>query len=228
MQVFTWIYMSFAIIALVIWGVVFGVSQSVLTLQIAGGILAIALFMNTGLLVVLLVKQKRLLRLMEETAQLHAATQLPNRIVSLHTLNAQIRAAQRHGYPIGVMIIDIDDFKDINNRFGLAGGDVILKQAAEVIRKECRESDLVGHFTGDRFIVASPHSDREGSISLAQRIHRAFSQGTFVSRGGQTTLTVCIGIAASPPHAMDADELVHQASTSLRSAKKQGKNRMVC
>ena len=228
MQVLAWIYLFFAIGALIFWSVALFISPSILLLQIAGGVLWLALLLTGGYLAILLMERKRLLRTLEETSHLHFATQLPNRQTSLHTLSGQIKSAARHGHPIGVMIIDIDDFKDINDRFGLTGGDIILKQVAEAVRAECRESDLVGHFAGDRFIVASPHSNLEGTLALARRIHRTLTLSKFAAKGGQTSISASIGVTASPPNPPDGDELTRLAGASLRAAKKQGKGRIVC
>ncbi|GEM_PF-6797011 len=228
MHVIAWIYVSLAVIALTISGVILFSTQSILTVQIASGVLWVALLLNAGYLVFLSLERKRLLRTIDETSQLHFATQLPNRQASLHSLHGLIKSATRHGHAMGVMIIDIDDFKEINDRFGLSGGDIILKQVAEAIRAECRESDLVGHFTGDRFLVASPHSNQEGTLALARRIHRTLTLGKFASKGGQTNISASIGVAASPPQQMDGDELVRSAGAALRAAKKQGKSRIMC
>ncbi len=141
-------------------------------------------------------------------------------------LELEIKRSLRHPYPISLIILDVDDFKEHNDRLGHSAGDSILHRVGEAVRSNIREIDLAARYGGDEFAVVLPYSDCEGTLSVAQRIQQAI-QGLEISRAagqGPNTLSVSMGIAVYPEDATTAEDIVKKADQMLYQAKKNGKN----
>jgi two-component system cell cycle response regulator len=143
-------------------------------------------------------------------------------------LDLEIKKSLRQRYPITLIMMDIDNFKAYNDAYGHPIGDVILQELAQVLRKSVREVDLVARYGGDEFAVVLPYSDGEGGVRVAQRIDKAIRSCGFSpkipARG--TQLTVSMGVASYPEHAVHVDELIHTADQKLYGAKTKGRNQI--
>jgi len=141
-------------------------------------------------------------------------------------LDLEIKRALRHGYPISLIKLDVDDFKKHNARFGRPLGNLILREVAEVLRDSMREIDLGGRYGADEFAIVLPYANREGAIQVADRIlnamqHHKFTPGLSLSA---EKITVCMGIAECPSDAQTAEEILEKADRRLFQVKKNGKN----
>ncbi|GAA5234165.1 diguanylate cyclase [Verticiella sediminum] len=154
-------------------------------------------------------------------------TQLLNRRFLSSVLTREIALANRTHCPFAVMMVDIDHFKRINDRYGHDGGDAILRQAADVLQTACRASDYIFRYGGEEFLLLLVDTDREGLAIAAERVRLSFVERVFrVKEGMRLPITVSIGAALFDGHP-DPQRLVTRADQALYSAKHAGRNRHV-
>jgi diguanylate cyclase (GGDEF)-like protein len=173
---------------------------------------------------------RRTSRLTRETRQLTVLsrsdplTGLPNRRHIEDHLAAALSAARRHDHPLSVLFIDIDGFKQINDRSGYEAGDDVLRAIADRIRSALRIEDLVGRWGGEEFLAVLIHTDLPGAAVVAERVRAAVANETVPLHPGDTAVTVSVGCTSG---AGDPADLIRRASHALREAKQAGKNRVV-
>jgi diguanylate cyclase (GGDEF)-like protein len=176
--------------------------------------------------VVVALENARLHRIVEQQALVDALTGLANRRSLEESLRAEVARSARFGDPLAVVIADLDDFKAVNDRYGHAAGDEVLKAFAEALRETVRESDHAGRWGGEEFALILTNTDAEGGVRLAERA-RAAIEGRAVEVDGATIrVTASFGVAAFPSR-HDAQELFAAADAALYEAKRAGKNRVV-
>jgi diguanylate cyclase (GGDEF)-like protein len=142
------------------------------------------------------------------------------------------RAAQFRDASVGVLMIDLDHFKRINDEHGHLAGDEVLKRVAETITAEVRRYDSVGRFGGEEFVVLLPGTSQTGTCRIAERIREAITAMTVTTSpaGGSTVIegvSVSIGVAMYPTAGLAVDRLLHAADTALYLAKSNGRNMVV-
>jgi diguanylate cyclase (GGDEF)-like protein len=115
-------------------------------------------------------------------------------------LYQEVERARRHQYPVTLLFIDLDNFKQYNDMHGHAAGDKILSRFADLLKGSVREQDTVGRWGGEEFVVLMPHTDTEQGIVVGERIRRNIRQGL-------TGITASIGLATFPSHASTAGSL---------------------
>lgn len=156
-------------------------------------------------------------------ANYDALTGLPNRSLFLDRLEHGVAAARRSGATVGLMFIDLDGFKAVNDTLGHEAGDELLKGAASRLRKCVRESDTVARLGGDEFtIIMDGVEGRAGAAVVAQRIITTL-EVPFDLGGREGRVSASIGIALFPANAADSEELLRNADTAMYAAKAQGK-----
>lgn len=170
------------------------------------------------------IENARLLARMEHMAKTDSLTGLKNRRAFDAALNDEIIRAARYGYPLALMILDIDDFKQFNDHFGHSKGDNHLVEIAELIVRSVRETDLVARIGGEEFSVILPHTSREGAIELAERVRLnvQHSYEGMITGGG----TVSIGVAEYPRDGIVPSDLFDAADLVMFRIKRTGKNRV--
>jgi diguanylate cyclase (GGDEF)-like protein len=143
-------------------------------------------------------------------------------------LDLEIKRSLRHRYPVGLIMIDIDDLKKYNDAYGRFAGDALLQKLAEVIKKTVREIDLLARYGEDTFAVVLPNSDGQGALQIATRIAQAIRAHDFSQdiAAGPKTITVSMGVAWYPRDAFQAKELVKSAQQRLLAAQQKGKNQI--
>jgi len=143
-------------------------------------------------------------------------------------LDLEIKKSLRQRFPVTLIMIDIDNFKAVNDAYGHPTGDVILQELAQVVRKAVREVDLVARYGGDEFAVVLPYSDGHRALRVAHRIDEAIKTHGFSPKASapKTRLTVSMGVAGYPEDAVHVDELIHSADQKLYEAKIKGKNQI--
>lgn len=154
-------------------------------------------------------------------------TDLPNRALVTDRLRQAIIAARRNRHRVGLLYIDLDRFKPVNDAFGHAAGDHLLRQAAARMRTCVRESDTVGRFGGDEFVVLLPFIESVGDAErVAEKIRHALGE-TFELGGPRVDVSSSIGIAVYPEHGGDDVALLLHADSAMYQAKREGRNRAV-
>jgi len=156
-------------------------------------------------------------------------TGLANRRHCELRLEAAIASAQRSGRGLLVALADIDYFKQVNDRFGHAAGDEVLRTVARGMRSFFRSSDLVGRWGGEEFMVVCPDADVAATIERIRQFQKAFSANAIAVRGndGQVRLTLSIGVASYPYDGAEMRELIARADKRLYAAKERGRNGIV-
>ena len=142
----------------------------------------------------------------------------------------EVEAAIRYRRPLGLLIVDLDHFKRINDRHGHPVGDQVLAEVARRIRTSTRLPDIVARYGGEEFVLLLPGTDDAGAVVTAERIRRRVSRLPIVA-GGQDALrisvTCSVGVAAYPAHGDSVDELLRRADAALYTAKSEGRDRVV-
>jgi diguanylate cyclase (GGDEF)-like protein len=123
--------------------------------------------------------------------------------------------------PLSLAVLDVDDFKRVNDEHGHAMGDTVLRHVADRLLRSCRETDLVYRFGGEEFVLLLPATGPEAARRILERVHDAVRE----ARADVPSVTVSAGIAAAPLDAEGADELYAAADAALYAAKRDGKDR---
>ena len=152
-----------------------------------------------------------------------ALTELPNQTLFHDRLERAVSIARRKGGQIGIQIIGLDGFREINNSFGQEAGDLLLQAAAKRIADSLRESDTVARLANDRFGVILPVIEgAKGAREAAQRILAALCRPIYLA-GDEISLSASIGIALLPGDGVTANELARSAELAMAEVKRQGK-----
>ena len=154
-------------------------------------------------------------------------TQLANRRHFDEALRAEVIRAERFGDPVAVVVADLDNFKEINDRHGHDAGDLVLQTFADVIRASVRDVDLPARYGGEEFTVLLPGTDAEGGRQLAERLRAALADLSVATGGGVTVrVTSSFGVAGFPEES-SAAALLLAGDRALYRAKRAGKNAVV-
>jgi diguanylate cyclase (GGDEF)-like protein len=156
-------------------------------------------------------------------------TGVGNRAALDNALLREIQLSERYHQPFSLLVIDIDHFKHINDEHGHSNGDQVLKNISRLIQQVCRTSDMVFRYGGEEFVVLLSKTDLAGATTIAERLRKAISLGTFKLGNCQTALTVSIGVGSrrmSQP-SEDAESLFERADRALYRAKALGRNCVV-
>ena len=171
-------------------------------------------------------EQRALAREMEVLAHQDSLTQLPNRRNFEKQLRAEATRISREQKGLAVLMIDIDHFKQVNDRLGHQAGDAALADIADCIARSLhRASDYAARFAGDEFAVILPATDKHGALEVAERIRQNIESMNFQVAG--QLLTVSIGYMACAQANPDTAALISKADEALYRAKHQGRNRVV-
>ncbi len=154
-------------------------------------------------------------------------TGLYNRAYFMHFLELEIKRSQRRGHSLGLMMIDLDHFKSINDSLGHFAGDQLLIEIANVIKGGIREVDLAARYGGEEFAVIMPYAGSEGINKAAWRLHELISKFPYsIKNTFKQKVTASIGVALFPTHAESPQELIEKADKMLYKAKESGRNKV--
>lgn len=168
-------------------------------------------------------QNRELLRL----ARTDPVMQVPNRPHFEAAASRELSRMHRSGRPASLLLVDVDNFKSINDRHGHGTGDVVLKRIAMRLREAVREIDLPARYGGDEFAVLLVDTDRTSAMAVADRIRQQVAQETFPGKPG-LTCSLSIGVAEAARHHRTLDAWVHAADAALYFAKAAGKNQVCC
>ena len=152
-------------------------------------------------------------------------TQLYNSRYLDQALHRETKRATRSGRPLSLLFVDLDGFKSINDAHGHLHGSRALVEAAAVIRKSARETDLVARFGGDEFALVLPETGVEGAQAVGDRIRERLAAHEFLSSEGLSIrLSASVGLATLPDVSMTAEGLLQAADRAMYWVKDHGKN----
>jgi diguanylate cyclase (GGDEF)-like protein len=186
-----------------------------------------ALMFTISIAFILLAMAKERAEFLHRTAaMIDPLTGIANRRSFLSDATELTSSNAATAHPTAVLLMDLDHFKSINDRFGHAVGDRVLQIFAESTRETIRASDLFGRLGGEEFAVVLRNVRREDAIILAECIHRHFVEAAAYVDGYATRATVSIGVVISDDTTLDMPALLAQADQALYYAKERGRNRV--
>lgn len=154
-------------------------------------------------------------------------TNLYNQRLFWELFEYEIGRAGRHGYKFALLVIDLDNFKSVNDTYGHGFGDLFLQEVAVSLRNSLRTEDILARYGGDEFVTILPESDGQGAATTAKRILDAINTLTVMSPDGTSVKgSVSVGIGIYPDHASEQKDLFLFADNMMYKAKSEGKNRI--
>jgi diguanylate cyclase (GGDEF)-like protein len=170
--------------------------------------------------------------LLRRQSSLDRLTKLYNHAAFRRRLERELERARREGRRFGVLMLDLDDFKSINDTYGHDAGNEVLRHVARALAGTVRASDLVARptvarFGGDEFEILLPGAGREGALGTARRLVAALGGAAVPWNGRSLRVSVSVGGAVFPDDASGAAELLRRADEALYASKRSGKNRAV-
>ncbi len=177
---------------------------------------------------VVAVENSRLYKLTKRLSITDELTDLYNYRYLQQRLDDEIGRAKRYGKTMSFLMLDMDDFKAINDTHGHLVGDAVLAELGQVMKTTVREVDVVARYGGEEFSVLLPETDAAGAFIVAEKIREAVALHRFPDEDGERSVraTVSIGLANFPVHAEDKESLLRAADDAVYQAKTMGKDRV--
>jgi diguanylate cyclase (GGDEF)-like protein len=162
----------------------------------------------------------------EPGASVDRVTGLPNASAFLASLQAETRRARRYDLGLSVLYLDLDDFRELNERHGELVGGIVLREVAILVQNKIRDIDIAARLSGEEFGVILPETERMGAFLVAERVRREIERHGLRRGvdGRPIRLTASVGVARYPEDATTADRLVERAEEALHLAKARGGN----
>jgi diguanylate cyclase (GGDEF)-like protein len=171
------------------------------------------------------IQEQRLL--LENQAIRDPLTGLYNRRYLDETLGRELARAKRDGFPVSLTMIDLDHFKMVNDNYGHAAGDAVLKELGAMLRANAREEDIPCRYGGEEFVLVLPHMPLDIAKQRAELWRKTFGSKKTCYGGFQIGSTMSIGLATFPDHALTAESLIVNADKALYRAKTSGRNLLI-
>ena len=185
-----------------------------------------ALFAYLAQQTALAIENVELHQQLRRQATVDEVTGLSNHRRFQEALEHEVVRTRRSGLPTGLALVDVDDFKSINDSYGHQLGDMVLESVARVIRKACRSTDEPARYGGDELAVVLPETDLAGAWTIGESVRRAVSQLELtLPDGAPLRITISVGVSALESGGGDASALIEAADIALYDAKRSGKNR---
>lgn len=173
-------------------------------------------------------ERKTLERKLETLASLDALTGLPNRREFETQFSLAIARAKRAGSPLALFFIDLDWFKDVNDRFGHSAGDCVLTEVGKRIAGVLRKSDMAARYGGDEFaVILEGDVTHENTVLVAEKLLATLAEPYQLADGSEATISASIGIVFAPSDGENLDALFTLADTAMYNAKNKGRNEYV-
>ena len=170
----------------------------------------------------LIEQQEQLSKEIRNLSETDHLTAIYNRRKMTELFDREITRYKRYKYPLSIILIDIDYFKKINDQFGHNQGDTTLKEIASILKSEARESDYVGRWGGEEFLIICPETDLEGARTLAEKLRKIISEYPFTRIGHRTAsfgITTCSNDSSF-------ENMINHADKALYSSKSAGRNKV--
>jgi len=164
---------------------------------------------------------------LREQAIRDALTNIFNRRYLEETLERELARAEREVYPLSVIMMDLDYFKDVNDTYGHEAGDLVLKTLAETVKRQSRHGDFVCRYGGEEFVLVMPNVGLEIARQRADEIHLTINALNIPYGAFNLTTTISMGVAGYPEHGKTKEELLRAADRAMYIAKNTGRNRVV-
>jgi len=164
---------------------------------------------------------------LREQATKDSLTHLWNRNSILEILARELTRVEREGTSVGVVMVDLDHFKSVNDNYGHFAGDAVLSESARRMQSTIRQYDAIGRYGGEEFLVMLPGCDEQASFNLAERMRKNLAQAKMLLNESTVCVTASFGATvALPGQAWTAESLIRKADEALYLAKRLGRNRV--
>lgn len=144
----------------------------------------------------------------------------------MNRLQEEAERAGRLKLVFSVAMVDVDNFKNCNDKYGHLVGDVVLRKIAAKLKESVREIDMIARYGGEEFCIVLPETTKELTMAVAERLRRSIEAETIKAFDEEIHMTASIGIASYPENAENAESLMEKADMALYKAKRQGRNRV--
>jgi diguanylate cyclase (GGDEF)-like protein len=172
-----------------------------------------------------LAEERMLQDKLEKSALTDELTEVLNRRGTVESLGRELARCQRFGWPLALLMIDVDHFKSVNDSLGHAVGDKVLRQLARTIQGGLRDMDMIGRWGGEEFVVTLSVLERAAAIATAERLRAAVAAIDFGADGIERKVTISVGVGFHPP-ADCVEQLIADADAALYAAKHGGRDRV--
>lgn len=176
--------------------------------------------------VALTIMNARLHELVRHQARSDALTGAYNRRYFFSQAELEFSRAERHGKPLSIILLDLDNFKDINDTYGHLTGDYVLQCVAQRCRDSIRPADIIGRFGGEEFTILLPETDLAGARRLADRLRTQIAQPLVDANRESIHVTASVGVASKGEDTPDVDILLNKADEAMYAAKRAGGNQV--
>jgi len=171
-------------------------------------------------------KRALLYREVQELTITDTLTQVFTRRYFMERFNEEVGRCKKFKHPFSFLMVDIDHFKEFNDRYGHLVGDVVLQEVTKTIKDSIRQIDLIGRYGGEEISVILTETDKDQARFAAERIRRAIEAKQIKAYDEELKATISIGVATYPTDANDAKSLIERADQALYLAKEAGRNRI--
>jgi len=161
---------------------------------------------------------------LQKIADTDDLTGLWNRRYFLQAMRIEMERSQRYHTPFSLVMMDIDNFKTINDRWGHAAGDTVLKQLSYNVKSRLRQNDVLGRIGGEEFCLLLPGTDKEGAVKLAESLRQALEKTPVIYNNQEIYFTISAGITTYSRDISSVDQLLNLADQAMYRAKDRGKN----
>ena len=189
-------------------------------------VISIAVFASLSLIYPLFIglhlinRQQQLTQEIIDLSELDHLTEMYNRRKMSELFKREITRSKRYKLPLSIILIDIDHFKDINDRFGHIQGDKTLQEIASIMKAEVRKADYVGRWGGEEFLIICPETDINGAMAFAEKLRTTISGFSFTRVGHKTASFGVTSFEAD----LSAETMLGRADKALYTAKSAGRN----
>jgi diguanylate cyclase (GGDEF)-like protein len=166
-------------------------------------------------------------RQLQELAVTDSLTGLLNRRALFHLLRQEIERGQRYRHGLALITFDVDHFKEVNDRYGHAVGDVVLQHVAAITSQAIRQTDAMARYGGEEFVVVAPETDEAGALHLAERMRDALRTTDIAVDHATLRVMASFGVAMLRPDDKEPEQLLRRADRALYAAKAAGRDRVV-
>lgn len=166
-------------------------------------------------------------RKLKKIAEHDSLTKLYNRFALYELSRKEISKAVRAGLPLSLLMVDLDFFKQINDRYGHLAGDAVLVSFSKILTKSLRSYDIVARYGGEEFVVVLPNTTKENATRVAEKLRIKIEETLFEFEGQQIKMTISIGVSSLGEECDCLEELIEQADEALYAAKAAGRNKVM-
>jgi diguanylate cyclase len=171
-------------------------------------------------------EQQRELERLRQAAAVDFLTELPNRRQLDERMREEMGRAKRHNQRFSLVVFDLDHFKRINDEFGHAAGDRVLRAIAQLLHDQKRASDFLARYGGEEFVMLLPETPLENALRLAEKIRRRVHEAEFQFQKQRVRVTLSAGVGEVAPESDSSESLFDRVDAALYQAKREGRDRV--